>query len=111
MNHRSIARFAIAIAPSSLAFGAAAVFAACSDGAPNDLAPRFALDPNLHVASSPVSLASVPPSELARAQQYLDSLYTHADVVHSFQTIIGEEIELHERRRSAVGESDAGCRN
>jgi hypothetical protein len=87
------ARDMVAIAPSSLAFGAAAVFAACSDGAPNDSAPRFVLDPNLHVASSPVSLASVPASELTRAQQYLDSLYTHDDVVHPFQTINGEEID------------------
>jgi hypothetical protein len=49
--------------------------------------------PELHPLASPTSLASLPAAEAARVQSYLDTFYAATDIVHSFQTIHGEQID------------------
>ncbi len=46
----------------------------------------------IHTSSSPVSVAMLPPAEAARVHQYLDSLYTESDILHSFR-FHGEQVD------------------
>jgi Neprosin len=78
---------------STFAVSGSLLLVACGDAATSAPPDTFDTDPDLHVAAAPLTLASLPTAEAARVQSYLDSFYTQKDIVHSFNTVHGEQID------------------